>query len=73
LTLDTYFAALEPVGPGRLIAHSQGGNLALEVTVHHPKLFEDVIVIKPASTLSETVRACFLPKFCLGRLNPTIT
>jgi len=56
-----------------LIAHSQGGNLALEVTVHHPKLFEDVIVIKPASTLSETVRACFLPKFCLGRLNPTIT
>ena len=48
-TLEAYYHALERTGPVWLIAHSQGGNLALEAVARQPQYFRGVVVIEPAS------------------------
>ncbi|MEM9629703.1 MAG: esterase [Pseudomonadota bacterium] len=48
-SLDAYYDALRRVGPVWLIAHSQGGNLALEAVATLPELFKGVVVIEPAA------------------------
>ena len=48
-SLEAYYNVLERVGPVWLIAHSQGGNLALEAASTHPEYFKGVVVIEPAS------------------------
>lgn len=65
LTLNAYFKALERVGPVWLVAHSQGGNFALEAASRHPEYFKGVIVIEPASAPSAEGRACAVPHLFL--------
>lgn len=48
-TLAAYFEALRRTGPVWLIAHSQGGNFALDAAARHPEFFKGVVVIEPAS------------------------
>ena len=48
-TLNAYFDALARTGPVWLIAHSQGGNFALETAARYPEHFRGVVVIEPAS------------------------
>ncbi len=48
-TLDAYYEALRRTGPVWLIAHSQGGNLALEAAARHPEFFRGVVAVEPAS------------------------
>lgn len=48
-TLNAYYDALRQTGPVWLVAHSQGGNLALEAVARHPEFFRGVVVIEPAS------------------------
>lgn len=47
--LAAYYEALARVGPVWLIAHSQGGNFALEAVARHPEFFKGVVVVEPAS------------------------
>lgn len=60
-TLDAYFEALEAVGPVWLIAHSQGGNFALEAAAQHPEFFKGVVIIEPASAPPEIGNATKVP------------
>lgn len=47
--LAAYYEALARVGPVWLIAHSQGGNFALEAAARHPAFFKGVVAVEPAS------------------------
>ena len=47
--LAAYYEALARVGPVWLIAHSQGGNFALEAAARHPELFKGIVAVEPAS------------------------
>ncbi|MBJ7556770.1 esterase [Marinomonas spartinae] len=49
ITLEAYYSALEKIGPVWLVAHSQGGNFALEAVAKRPDLFLGVVVVEPAS------------------------
>lgn len=60
-TLSAYFDALEKTGPVWLIAHSQGGNFALEAAARHPEFFRGVVIIEPASAPPETGDAHKVP------------
>ena len=64
-TLDAYFDALEKTGPVWLIAHSQGGNFALEAAARHPEFFRGVVIIEPASAPAETGEAHKVPHLFL--------
>lgn len=64
-TLRAYFEALERTGPVWLIAHSQGGNFALEAAARHPEFFRGVVIIEPASAPSETGEAHKVPHLFL--------
>lgn len=74
-TLNAYMAALERTGPIWLIAHSQGGNFALEAAARYPELFRGVVIIEPASAPAETGAADKVPHlFIWGdniQLSPT--
>ncbi len=61
LTLDAYCEVLRRTGPVWLIAHSQGGNLALEAAARHPDLIRGLVVIEPASAPARTGKACQVP------------
>lgn len=61
ITLNAYYQALQQVGPVWLIAHSQGGNLALEAAATQPEFFRGVVIIEPASVPSATGRAAQVP------------
>ncbi len=61
MTLAAYYDALKRVGPVWLIAHSQGGNFALEAAATHPEFFKGVIAIEPASAPSTTGKAAEVP------------
>lgn len=60
-TLDAYFDVLSKTGPIWMIAHSQGGNFALEAAARHPEFFRGVVVIEPASAPVETGDAQKVP------------
>lgn len=60
-TLSAYYEALSRVGPVWLIAHSQGGNFALEAAASHPEFFRGLVVIEPASAPSDIGRAHEVP------------
>ncbi len=49
LTISAYLKALKRVGPVVLVAHSQGGSLALEAALRRPDLFRAVVVVEPAA------------------------
>lgn len=49
ITMDAYEAALDKTGPVWLVAHSQGGNLALEAAARFPEYILGLVVIEPAS------------------------
>ena len=61
ITLDAYYAAVEKIGPVWLVAHSQGGNFALEAAAKHPELFRGVVVIEPASAPADIGNAAQVP------------
>ncbi|MCG7520373.1 alpha/beta fold hydrolase [Ruegeria sp. Ofav3-42] len=61
MTLDAYYRVLARVGPVWMIAHSQGGNLALEAAATHPEFFKGVVVIEPASAPPATGKAAQVP------------
>lgn len=60
-TLDAYYEALKLIGPVWLIAHSQGGNFALEAAARHPEFFKGVVVIEPAAAPACTGKAVEVP------------
>lgn len=60
-TLDAYYDALERIGPVWLIAHSQGGNFALEAAARHPEYFKGVVAIEPAAAPEFTGKAFKVP------------
>lgn len=49
ITLDAYEAVLHKTGPVWLVAHSQGGNLALEAAARFGRNIRGLVVIEPAS------------------------
>ena len=71
LSLEAYYLALEQVGPVWLVAHSQGGNFALESAAKHPELFKGVIVIEPASAPEDIGQAASVPHLFLWGDNIT--
>lgn len=65
MTLNAYYEALSQVGPVWLIAHSQGGNFALEAAATHPEFFKGVVVIEPASVPPGIGQAMCVPHLFL--------
>ncbi|WP_052265381.1 alpha/beta fold hydrolase [Ruegeria sp. ANG-R] len=61
MTLAAYYDALRRTGPVWLIAHSQGGHLALDAAATHPEFFKGVVIIEPASVPRGTGRAARVP------------
>lgn len=64
-TLAAYEAALERIGPVWLIAHSQGGNFAMEAAARWPQYFKGVVVIEPAAAPADTGAAHEVPHLFL--------
>lgn len=60
-TLNAYFDLLEKTGPVWLIAHSQGGNFALEAVARYPEYFKGVVIIEPASAPQDIGEAKNVP------------
>jgi pimeloyl-ACP methyl ester carboxylesterase len=60
-TLEAYFDVLKRTGPVWLIAHSQGGNFALEAAARHPEFFRGVVIIEPASAPEDIGKAKQVP------------
>jgi len=60
-TLGAYYQVLQRVGPVWLVAHSQGGNFALEAAAHYPEYFKGVVLIEPASAPMEIGKAWQVP------------
>ncbi|MEC3861810.1 alpha/beta fold hydrolase [Mesobacterium sp. TK19101] len=60
-TLEAYFDVLKRTGPVWLIAHSQGGNFALDAAARHPEFFKGVVVIEPASAPEDIGAAKLVP------------
>ena len=60
-----YFDALARTGPVWLIAHSQGGNFALDAVARHPEYFHGVVIIEPASAPDEVGDAYKVPHLFL--------
>lgn len=65
MTLAAYYEALNQVGPVWLIAHSQGGNFALEAAATHPEFFKGVVILEPASAPAATGKAAQVPHLIL--------
>lgn len=61
LMLEAQAAALERIGPAWLIAHSQGGYLALMLAARCPDLVRGVIAIEPAAAPGEIGGAATVP------------
>ncbi|MEK7344319.1 MAG: alpha/beta fold hydrolase [Pseudomonadota bacterium] len=48
ITLQAYQALLQKIGPCAVVAHSQGGGLALSLAARCPALFKAVVAIEPS-------------------------
>lgn len=61
MTLQAYEAMLERVGPCMLVAHSQGGGLALTLAARRPELFKAVVAVEPSGAPEEIPSATQRP------------
>lgn len=64
-TLSAYEQVLARSGPVWLIAHSQGGNFAMEAAARWPQFFKGVVVIEPAAAPADTGAAHEVPHLFL--------
>ena len=60
-TLEAYYEALRRTGPVWLVAHSQGGDLALEAVAKHPEFFRGVVAIGLVSAPADPGDAAGVP------------
>lgn len=65
ITLKAYEALLERVGPCMLMAHSQGGGLALTLAARRPDLLEAVVAIEPSGAPDELPAASASPAYLM--------
>ena len=65
ITLQAYEALLEKIGPCVLIAHSQGGGLALSMATRRPDLLKAVVAIEPSGAPQELPQGPACPAYLM--------
>lgn len=65
MTLRAYEAFLEKIGPCVLIAHSQGGGLALTMATRRPDLLKAVVAVEPSGAPHELPAETACPAYLM--------
>lgn len=65
MTLQAYEAFLERIGPCVLMAHSQGGGLALTMATRRPDLLKAVVAIEPSGAPQELPHTPVCPAYLM--------
>jgi len=65
MTLRAYELLLQRIGPAVLLAHSQGGGLALTIAARRPELLTAVVAIEPSGAPEELPAAAHRPAYLM--------
>lgn len=65
MTLQAYEAFLEKIGPCVLMAHSQGGGLALTMATRRPDLLKAVVAVEPSGAPQELPQTPTYPAYLM--------